>query len=69
MTSFEARFDLGYYVIYRSRASFCGIVFFETLGRFVEPQGLGVFVSARIRDCNKAQCETRPVLSRQLPEL
>jgi len=68
MTSFEVRFYLGYYVIDRTRLSFSGVVVFQTLGCFVEPQGLGVLVSARIQTCDETQCETSPIFLRQLLE-
>jgi hypothetical protein len=69
MTSFEARFYLGYYIIDRARLSFSGLVGLETLGSFVEPQGLGILVSARIQTCDETQCETSPIFLRQLLEL
>lgn len=69
MTSFEARFYLGYYIIDRARPSFFGVVGFETLGCFVEPQGLGILVSARIQTCDEAQCKTSPIFLRQLLKL
>ena len=69
MTSFEARFYLGYYIIDRARPSFFGVVGFETLGCFVEPQGLGILVSARIQTRDETHCETSPIFLRQLLEL
>ena len=69
MTSFEARFYLGYYIIDRARPGFSGVVGFETVGCFVEPQGLGILVGARIQTCNETQCETSPIFLGQLLEL
>jgi len=61
MTLFEARFDLGNYIIDWARLGFARFVSFEALFCFVEPQGLGIFVGTRIQTFNETQSETSPI--------